>query len=237
MTARHPLDCYLSPGCTALALRSYLELHYPAELAGWHWLDMFAGPGLLVSTVVGGTDPGHGALARTHAWELDRRWRDDLHTRIEPARTRLGLDSFDVPWVVHGGRAPHVVTNFPYGRDEAVGALRLHAREHRRVTCALMRTDWWQHPGRWDEHRPDAMLMLSWRPAFGFRREKLTGKVVLSTDRYTGYLWALWAPEESAATRFEVLPRPEVPKPLVLEHRRLARKAYAFAHESEGADA
>lgn len=229
MTARHPLDCYLTTADAALALRLDLEQHHPEELAGWHWLDQFAGPALCVSIVVGGVSPDRGALRRTHAWELDTRWSEEIRTRIEPARMRVGVDSLALPWLVHGGVAPHIVTNFPFGRDEAVGLLRKHAREHKRLVCALMRTDWWQHPGRFRDLRPDALLMLSWRPAFGFRRDDKTGKVSLSTDRFTGYVWALWTPRESVSTRFSVLERPEVPKGLRDEHRRLARMAYDFA--------
>ncbi|MCC7542475.1 MAG: hypothetical protein IT379_40025 [Deltaproteobacteria bacterium] len=227
MTARHPLDCYLSPPCTALALRAHLEAspETAEALHGWHWHDPFAGPAYMFETLVRGVDGPPSTRLRMSARELDTRWGDEICRRVYPAHARVGEDSFEHDWP----RA-HVATNFPYGRDEAVQRLRDHARTHGRYACALMRTDWWQHPGRFEELRPDELLMLTWRPGFGYRLDRASGKVVFSTDRYTGYVWALWAPRPAASCAFATLPRPEVPRALRDEHRRLARMAYDMAH-------
>lgn len=233
MTARHPLDCYLTPPEVALAVHGYLRERAPEVLLE-PWLDPFAGAGRFVSWVVGGEAPP--PLALVYAWDIDPRWHGDLAEVVLPARTRLGIDSIVAPWCV-GGRPIHVCTNHPFGRDEAVQRLHDHARVHGRWALGVMRTDWWQHPGRFASLRPDAQLQLGWRPAFGYRLDKATGRLVLGTDRYTGYTVSVWRPERASRCELEVLARPKVTRALRDEHRRLARHAYALAHESVGAAA
>lgn len=237
MTARNPTDAYLSPACAALAIRAWFRRRAPEALLGGHWADIFAGAGTLLEWSVGSLvhpDVGHELLvplSRLHAVELDTRWRPELEARFAPRQVRFG-DAFALPWSVCAGLVhPHIVTNPPYGRTpEAIARLARHARLHRRWTAALLRTDWWQHP---DRHtlRPDHFLLLEWRPAFGFRTEKSSGKVVLSTDRFTGYVWAVWAPIPTGRTELEFLERPHVPEALRLEHRRVARLAFDYASE------
>lgn len=226
MTPRSPTDAYLSPPCAALALRAWLLDRCPDAVTGWHWLDPFAGAGTLLSWMLGGEV---GTRVRLHAFEQDRRWRPELEARLSPARVRI-CDSFALAdWSVAGGAAqPHVITNKPYGRTpEGVLRLASHARVNQRWSAGLMRTDWWQHPKRADV-RPDWMLMLGWRPSFGYRREKNSGRVVMSTDRFTGYVWAVWEPVATGRTELEFLERPDVPAEFVAEHRRVARMAYDF---------
>lgn len=226
MTARSPTDAYLSPPCAALALRAWLRRVAPDAVQVGHWLDPFAGAGTLLEWTVGTTRSRH------HAVELDERWRPELAERFEAHNLRLA-DAFGLPdWSVCAGFVqPHIVTNPPYGRTpEAIVRLAQHARTQGRWCAALLRTDWWQHPERhlW---RPDHFLLLEWRPAFGFREEKSTGKVVLSTDRFTGYVWAVWSPFPGRRAELEFLSRPEVPDELRAEHRRLARLAFDYARE------
>lgn len=233
MTVRQTTDCYLTPPCAALALRRWLDPRCGEVLDRGRWLDPFAGAGRLLHWVVG----AHvGALIRSHAFELERRWLPELTESIGGSRVRLCDSMALADWSVHRGEQPHIVTNPPYGvADEALARLHAHARTHHRWVAALTRTDWWQHPER-DEVRPDHLLMLAWRPAFGFRREKKTGKVVLGTDRFTGYTWAVWAPIATGRTELHWLERPLVAKALVAEHKRLARMAFDWA-EADDAEA
>jgi hypothetical protein len=196
-----------------------------------HWLDPFAGAGMLLRWVVG---DDAGAHLREHAFELERRWRPELELRLSPARVRTCDSMALADWSVRGGAvAPHVATNPPYiVADAAIARLHAHARAHHRWVAALTRTDWWQHAGR-DVVRPDHLLMLAWRPSFGFRREKKTGKIVMGTDRFTGYTWAVWCPVASERTELHWLERPVVAKALVAEHRALARKAFTWSEEAE----
>lgn len=226
MTARHPLDCYLTPPCVALAVHAYLCDRAP-EVLHEPWLDPFSGPGRFVAWVVAGTAAP--PLALLHAWDLDPRWRRDLSQIILPARTRLGVDTIDMPWVV-AGRAVNIATNHPYGCDAAVRRLHDQARVHGRWALGVVRTDWWQHPGRFEALRPDAQLQLGWRPAFGFRADK-AGRIALGTDRFTGYTVSVWRPERAPRCELEVLTRPDVPRALKHDHKVLARHAYALAHE------
>lgn len=236
MTPRNPTDAYLTPACAALVLRRWFRRHAPEALLGGHWADIFAGAGTLLEWAVGSLvhpDIGLELLvprSRLHADELDPRWRPELLARFNERQVRT-RDSFEAArWDVCAGLVvPHIVTNPPYVRTpEAIVRLAQHARAHRRWCAALLRTDWWQHPERhlW---RPDHFLLLEWRPAFGFRTEKGTGKVVLSTDRYTGYVWAVWSPVETGRCELEFLEKPSVPEALRLEHRRVARLAFDYA--------
>lgn len=226
MTLRSPTDAYLSPPCSALGLGRWLVRHCDQELATGHWADIFAGAGSLLEWTLFGLVP----LSRIHAFEQDRRWGPELRARVPRARF---CDSFALPdWSVSttaGLAQPHIVTNKPYARTpEGVLRLATHARTTQRWACALMRTDWWQHAKR-EAVRPDKMLMLSWRPAFGWRRDSQTGRLVWSTDRFTGYVWAVWAPVATGRTELEFLEKPDVPRELVLEHKRLARMAFDFS--------
>lgn len=224
-TTRNKLDAYLSPPSAALALRYWLLERFPASI-GEHWLDPFAGPGTLLDWTLAGQ------RARLHAFEMDARWRGELTSRIDPLRVRT-CDSFAlVDWTVLAGAiAPHLVTNKPFARTpEAIVRMVSHARTLQRLAAGLMRTDWWQHPQR-SAMRPDHMLMLDWRPAFGWRWDKKTARLVWSTDRFTGYVWAVWAPTPTGRTELEWLDRPEVPPDLVAEHKRLARLAFTYGEQ------
>lgn len=226
VTPRQATDSYLTPACAALALRRWLDERAPEALSGMHWLDPFAGAGTLLRWVVGDDAGSH---LRSHAFELQARWRPELEARLTPARVRTCDSMALADWSVRGGQVqPHVITNPPYVvTDDAVARLHAHARTHHRWVAALTRTDWWQHAGR-DEVRPDHLLMLAWRPAFGFRRDKATGKLVLGTDRFTGYVWSIWAPVASTATELHWVERPFVAPALRDEHRTLARMAFDF---------
>lgn len=216
--SRHPSDCYLTPGCAAFALRRWL-LSAEADVDLAPWLDPFAGAGTLLEW-------GAPLAYERFAFELDRRWSAELVARVGPMNVRIGRDSLAMPWLVRGSlSAPHVITNPPFGRTlEAIGRAQSHARVHGRWACVLMRTDWWQHPNR-SHLRPDRMLFLEWRPAFGLNK-----KGQLSTD-YAGYVWCVWSPEPADETRVEFLQRPEIPDEMRAEHRRLARVAHEMGRE------
>lgn len=216
--SRHPNDAYLTPACAALALRWWLMAR---DIRHTPWLDPFAGPGLLLSTAV--------PLGReTFGFELDARWQDELLTRTRPLGLRIGRDSLAMDWRTHG-HWPNVVTNPPYSQTlRAVERAQDHALVHERWACMLMRTDWWQHPDR-SHLRPDHMLLLEWRPVFGLNRHGKFG------SDYAGYAWCVWAPSPTGECHTEWLARPEVPKELVAEHRRLARIAHEMGREAQGA--
>lgn len=206
----HPFDCWITPPCAAIALgRWFCSMLPPFDLA----LDPFAGPATLV--------PWTGLAEHAHARELDPRWESEARTRA--VSLHIG-DSLASAWLIDG-RAPHIVTNPPYGLTrEAIERCRNHAYEHRRWACLLLRTDWWQHRNR-SHLRPDHMLMLEWRPAFG-----LNSKQRLATD-YAGYSWACWMPAPTGRTSMSWLPRPEVPAEQCAEHKRLAMLAYHMGQE------
>lgn len=213
--SRHPSDCYLTPPCAALALRAWLLARGDLPMAPW--LDPFAGAGTLLEWGVPADD------AEVHAFELDARWGAELRRRVGGA-VRLGRDSLAAPWLIRG-EAPHVITNPPFGETlVAIGRAQAHAHVHGRWACALMRTDWWQHPRR-SHLRPDHMLFLEWRPAFGLSKD---GR--LSTD-YAGYVWCVWSPDHGEQTRAEFLSRPQVPDELRADHKRLARMAHEMGRE------
>lgn len=217
MTARHPMDCYLTPPCAARAIGMWLA-SLGRGYVPHHLLDPFAAAGsLLVWASDLCTDL---RFDRLFAHELDIRWGPELHTRFKPFYVSLGRDSFVMPWTVVGGIAPHIITNPPFGRTlAAVERCRAHAYTHRRWACVLMRTDWWQHPGR--QHlAPDHFLALEWRPVFGLNKH---GK--FSTD-YAGYVWCVWEPVATGVCRMAWLARPKVPDEMCAEHRRLARMAH-----------
>lgn len=48
MTDRHPMDCYVTPPCAAIAIGKWLEERWPHEVSDLDWLDPFAGPGTLL---------------------------------------------------------------------------------------------------------------------------------------------------------------------------------------------
>lgn len=227
MTARHPMDCYITPPCAARAMGIYLEA---SDLAEWYveddWLDPFAGPGTLLPWMLR-LEPEFVPDVQSHAFELDMRWDAEQRAYIPDMNRRLGRDSLAMTWAVRG-QVPHVATNIPFGvTTEALARCRTHAYDHERVACVLMRTDWWQHQGR-SALRPDRMLLLEWRPAFGFRIDK-RGKVVLSTD-YAGYVWCVYEPRPTGRTEVDFLVRPEVPNHQRAEHKRLARLAFDMGH-------
>ena len=235
MTPRQATDAYLTTPCAAIALGGHLAEHHPGLVdGGAPVLDPFAGAGTLVPWTLGDLLAGRVG----HAFELERRWRPELYRHLHPARVRF-CDSLSCSWLVAGGRvAPAVLTNPPFvAMDQAIARLYEHARTHRVLVAALTRTDWWQHPGRRgagdertvrEDFRPDTILMLRWRPAFGFRRDRATGKLLLGTDRFTGYVWAIWEPEPREHTRLLWATKPAVPRALKGEHKRLALMAYEF---------
>lgn len=214
VTSRHPMDCYITPPCASVAIGRWLAPRVRGPL-----LDPFAGPGLILTHAVQSMHDYH----ELYAFDLDASWGPELHTRVAPMRTRLGRDSFVMDWCPLGER-PHVLTNPPFGRTQTAVEMAMdHARTHGRYACVLMRTDWWQHPGR-GHLAPDHFLALQWRPVFGLNKQ---GK--FSTD-YAGYVWCVWEPEPSGLCRMAWLARPDdVTREMVAEHRRLARLAYDMA--------
>lgn len=219
MTDRHPMDCWLTPPCAARALCAWL-CDRPAWDGAEPFLDPFAGPGTLLPWAM--PDVPH------FAFEMDARWGPELRAHIPAMNTRLGRDSLQMEWLVRG-HCPHIVTNPPFGRIRiAVEMAADHARTNKRWACMLMRTDWWQHPDR-SHLRPDHMLLLEWRPVFGLNRHGKFG------SDYAGYAWCVWAPSPTGECHTEWLARPEVPKELVAEHRRLARIAHEMGREAQGA--
>lgn len=228
MTARHPMDCYITPPEAAMALGVWLSVdcwfvEHDEGLSKPLWLDPFAGPGTLIPWMTGlpggEPDPNH------FAFELDMRWAEEQRAYVLGTNQRLGHDSLKIGWTVRGGQAPHIATNIPFGEtSKALARCRQHAYGHGRYAAVLMRTDWWQHRER-SRLRPDHMLMLEWRPAFGYRWDKKAQRLVWSTD-YAGYVWCVYEPTPTGKTELEFLARPKVPKALSDEHKRLARLAY-----------
>ncbi len=213
MTDRHPFDCFITPPCAAIALGVWHGLRPRFRTA----LDPFAGPGTLV--------PWTGLAERAHAREIDPRWESEA--RANAATVHIG-DSLSEAWLING-RVPHIITNPPYKLTrETIERARDHAYEHRRWACLLLRTDWWQHRNR-SHLRPDHMLMLEWRPAFG-----LNSKLRLATD-YAGYSWACWMPSPTGRTSAHWLARPEVPPEQRAEHKRLSLLAYHMGQAAQGA--
>ena len=200
-------DCWLTPPCAARALGT-------RDLPRTHWLDPFGAAGTLPPWAFGMRP----LSPEVYAFDIDTRWQPELRANVLAMNTRLGHDSLAMDWRVRDV-VPHVVTNPPFGMTrEALAKCRAHAYEHERYACVLMRTDWWQHRER-STLRPDHMLLLEWRPAFGLNRE---GR--LSTD-YAGYVWCVYEPRATGRTEVAFLARPEVPDELRAEHKRLARLA------------
>lgn len=231
MTARHPMDCYLTPPEVGHALGDWLFERFHG-IGADHFLDPFAGAGTLVPWTFflprGVVMPTH------HAYELDMRWDAEQRAYVHAINRRMGRDSLAMEWLVRGSIAPHVVTNIPFGvTEKALARCRDHAYERNVTASVLMRTDWWQHQGR-SSLRPDHMLLLEWRPAFGFRWDKQASRLVLSTD-YAGYVICVYEPCPTHHTEVHFLARPEVPIELRVEHKRLARLAYHMGHEAQGA--
>lgn len=223
----HKYDCWLTPPCAAVALGDWLWRHTHTRTREWpthvgDLLDPFAGAGSLL--LWAGDVCTDARFDLRFAFELDTRWAPELRQRVSPFLSRIGRDSFGMPWTPQGS-TPSIITNPPFGRTrEAVERCRAHAYEHRRWACVLMRTDWWQHEGR-NHLAPDHFLALQWRPVFGLNKH---GQ--FSTD-YAGYVWCVWDPMPTGACRMAWLARPEVPKEMVAEHRRLARMAHEMGRE------
>lgn len=233
MTARHPMDCYVTPPCAALAIRSWMENRFADHhglFATPDVLDPFAGPGFLLMV-------GAPLLSECHAFDLDDRWLPELRRRVDPMNIRVGRDSLGMDWNVRGAR-PHILTNNPYGLTvEAIEKARDHAYTHRRYAALLLRVDFWHHRSR-AALRPDVKLSLEWRPKFAYRQERRrdasgqmvpTGKLVLGSDM-SAYAWGIWTPERTGATREEYVAKPDVPAELEAEHKRLAMMAYVMGH-------
>lgn len=234
MTDRHPMDCYITPPCAARALGSWLMSHdrYDDATCDGEWLDPFAGPGALLPWMLH-LDAEFVPDDLTHAFELDMRWDAEQAAYIPAMNRRMGRDSLAIEWAIRRSR-PNVSTNIPFGvTAEALARCRDHAYDHGRVSSVLMRTDWWQHKGR-AGLRPDHMLLLEWRPSFGFRLEPKTQRLVMSTD-YAGYVFCVYEPRPTGRTETHFLARPSVPDHLRAEHRRLARLAYSMGMEAQGA--
>lgn len=227
MTDRHPMDCYITPPEVGHALGEWLFERF--SIGSEHALDPFAGPGTFLPWTW--YLPRGCILPNHHAYELDMCWDAEQAAYIHPLNRRMGRDSLAMEWLVRGRVAPHIVTNPPFGETaNALGRCRDHAYEHRVTSSVLMRTDWWQHQGR-SGLRPDHMLLLEWRPAFGFRWDKQASRLVMSTD-YAGYVVCVYEPRPTRHTEVHFLARPDVPAELRAEHRRLARFAYRMGHET-----
>jgi len=232
MTDRHPMDCYITPPCAASAFGGYLGEHFPDEWAEGDWLDPFGGPGTLLPWMLR-LDAEFVPCVQAHVFELDTRWEEDQRAYVHTINRRLGRDSFAMSWQPRG-RTPHIATNPPFkSTREALKRCREHAYDNGVIAGVLMRTDWWQHQKR-SLLRPDRMLMLEWRPAFGWRFDTKTKQLVWSTD-YAGYVWCLYEPRATGRTATDFLARPTVPKHLHVEHKRLARIAYHMGQAAQGA--
>lgn len=230
VTDRHPMDCYLTPPCAARAIGIWTELHAQDAYAEGDWLDPFGGPGTLPAWMLQ-LEPEFIPDIQSHVFELDTRWNVEQAAYAHYLNRRVGYDSLTMPWLVRSG-APNIITNPPFGETaKALTRCREHAYDHRVYACALMRTDWWQHDAakRWLALKPDRFLLLGWRPAFSWRMEPKSGRLVWSTD-YAGYVWCVWEPRPTGHTEVELLVKPTVPKHLALEHKRLARIAYDMGH-------
>lgn len=224
MTDRHPFDCLLTPPDAAIAIGQWLAEFDPDDgpsmLDGEPILDPFAGAGTLLQWAVPGEE--------LHAWEMDTRWGPELRQRVHPLHARLGRDSLAMEWMVRRGERPHILSNHPYVHTLAVVERTLdHARQHKRWVALLMRTDWWQHPGR-DHLQPDFYLPLEWRPVFGLNKHGRFG------TESGGSQWCVWLPEPSRGPvrARQLLRRPEVSDELRAEHRRLARMAHQWGRET-----
>lgn len=195
-------DCWITPPCAAIVIREYLA----PRIRGARVLDPFGGPGFLAQIV----SPTCSVI------EMDARWEPVLREQGVDHRIGDAFDDGDWP------RAD-VATNPPYGRtQDAVAELQCHSYAHRVYSCALLRAEWWQHHGR-RQYLPDEMLLLTWRPGFGYSAR--TGK--WGTDSQ-GYAWCIWHPVPTGECRVRWVDRPEVPAALVAEQKRLARIAYEW---------
>lgn len=216
---RHPRDCYITPPCAAYALRSLLIAHaWPTTQLEPRaaYLDPFAGPGTLLEWGA----PGAGQKI---GLEVDERWRPELTGRSDACAF---VDSLAADWP----RA-HVITNPPYAATQAaVDRAVEHAERFGVLVALLLRTDWFQHPGR---PAPDALALLRWRPRFSGAVDA-RGVMQLGSD-YAGYAWAIWGIR--GARRFGCAPMPALAwleRPPVSEadkatHLRLATQAYHAA--------
>ena len=227
VTARHPMDCYITPACAGLAIRHWMMA--APGIAHHPFLDPFAGPGFLLQT---GAPLGRAV----YAFELDQSWHDELRTRVPAYNIRIGRDSLAMDWSVRGGKVrPHILTNNPYGVTvQSIEKARDYAYTHERYAALLLRVDVLHHPGR-EALEPDVKLSMRWRPKFAFhevrRRDKdtgqmvPTGKLALGSDM-SAYTWAIWNPKPTGETREVYVSKPDVPLDLEAEHRRLALLAY-----------
>lgn len=224
MTARHPMDCLLTPPDAARAMGSWL-VEREALYDDVPWLDPFAGAGTLLEWALG-DPPGECEL---HAWELDTRWGPELRRRVPAINMRLGYNSLAMDWQVRDGVRPHILTNPPYRfAHEAIARAAEYSVRHRRWVCMLLRTDIWQHPEPPLERSADHYLSLKWRPLFGLNKHGRMG------SESSGSQWNVWSPRGQrwgAERAFEFLLRPDVPDELRVEHKRLARMAYEMGRQ------
>lgn len=217
--SRHPRDCYITPPCAAFALRQLLNVHGQPR-AVYH--DPFAGPGTLLEW---GTPAGS---TRT-AMEIDPHWCDELAARVDDYTID---DALAGPWLGNGAA---IVTNPPYSYTEQAIAMAVeHSRRHDVLAALLLRTDYFQHPGR---PAPDALALLRWRPRFsGALNAK--GELQLGSD-YAGYVWAFWLPKTVRRDGIPPLPRLSwIDRPPVGEadratHRKLALQAHQNARSTQ----
>lgn len=163
---RNHRDCYLSPPCTARALRRALDD------AGWEPTvvrDPFSGPAILTDAF---------GAPMTIATEIDRMWEEDL-----AANQRVFYriqDGFSSPW-----GSESILTNPPYSLTDAAVEYAVETLQPGRFAALLLRMDWFQHKGRAE---PTSLLPLRWRPAFGMAPDKPPR---LGTD-WSGYAWGVW---------------------------------------------
>jgi hypothetical protein len=224
---RHPRDCYLTAPCVGLGLRELIvgASGIADELRRFRFLDPFGAAGFFLAVAA--------PSAKLKVLEIDTAWwRKTPSAALAWGETDAGrsltwsqADAFAVPWT-DGGDMHHIITNVPYGRgDEAHDRLVRHAAAGGFV-ASVIRTDYLQHPGR---PEPDCLALLTWRPSFGFTLDKKTQRPRMATDN-CGYAIAIWLgagnPLDLRLPRIVYLKRPEVPKSLKDEHRRLALLAF-----------
>lgn len=170
---REGTDFYPTPPDVTHALMDYLQLP-----TGTHIWEPACGQGHISDVLL-----QRGMVVRS----------TDLHDR---GYGEGGIDFLEVPAM----RSDWMITNPPFAQSEAF--IR-HALELGKPFALLLKGQYWHSKRRqalFNNHRPVAVLPLTWRPDFLMGRKG--GSPTMEAA------WTVWHPTPAAATEYRLLSRP-----------------------------